>query len=296
MGRALMLALAILAVASTARAHPRRHRGGRRRHTWMVGPPERTEEVRARAERLELGGHVAVNALLTGTARADWTAEAGGDTPPTDLAWPLEGGQLARGFASGWHGNHRALDLMAPQGTPIHAAERGIVAYSAWGIRGYGGLVMLVHPGGWVTLYGHASALLVGAGQIVQRGERIALVGHSGNACGDHLHFELRRDGGRVDPAPLLVGLPPGVTVPPGPVVAEDQYIWKVRRGQTLPFIAHRAGVPVGRLRELNQLAPDAAVAIGQRLVVPDPPRPARATGRRGRHGPISAGPRRRRR
>ena len=231
-----------------------------------------TDADRARSERLELGGHVAANVLLAGPPRAEWIAEAGGSTPPTDFAWPLDGGKLARGFGTGWRGRHRALDLMAERGTTIRAAARGLVAYSAWGVRGYGGLVMLVHPGGWVTLYAHASELLVRPGHVVRRGEPIARVGHTGNANGDHVHFELRRGGEKTDPAPLLVNLPAGVTVPRGPPLTDATFLWRVRRGQTLRFIARRAGVTVESIRALNDIPPDGRLERGRRIIVPRRP------------------------
>lgn len=246
-------------------------RADRRRGKRAVVPPDpATLEARARAERLELGGHVAANVLLFGVPRPEWVEAAGGGAAPTDLLWPLEGGQVARGFGTGWRGRHRALDLMAERGTTIRAAASGIVGYSAWGVRGYGGLVLLVHPGGWVTLYAHCSELLVRPGRLVQRGQTIAKVGRTGNANGDHLHFELRRNGERVDPAPLFVEVPAGVTVPRGPAHLNDRtFLWRVRRGQTLRFIARRAGVTPESIRALNDLPSDGSLERGRRIVVP---------------------------
>lgn len=249
------------------------HADGRRARRDASPPSPATLEARARAERLELGGHVAANVLLAGPPRPEWISAAGEGEAPGELLWPLEGGAVSRGFGTGWRGRHRALDLMAARGTPIRAAARGLVAYSAWGIRGYGGLVLLVHAGGWVTLYAHASALLVRAGCIVERGETIARVGRSGNANGDHLHFELRRNGERIDPAPLFVEVPAGVVVPRGPAELNDAtFLWRVRRGQTLRFIARRAGVTVESIRALNDLPPDGTLARGRRIVVPRRP------------------------
>lgn len=256
-------------LASVAIAHADR----RSRRRAATPPDPATLEARARAERLELGGHVAANVLLFGQPRAEWIAAAGEGAAPTDYLWPLEGGAVSRGFGTGWRGRHRAIDIMAVHGTPIRAAAAGIVAYSAWGIRGYGGLVMLVHPGGSVTLYAHASELLVRAGRMVERGQVIAKVGRTGNANGDHLHFELRKNGHRVDPAPLFVEVPEGVTVPRGPArLDETNFLWRVRRNQTLRFIARRCAVTEDEIRALNELPEDGTLAPGRRIIVPGRP------------------------
>jgi murein DD-endopeptidase MepM/ murein hydrolase activator NlpD len=103
---------------------------------------------------------------------------------------------------------HAGLDLRARGGTPVYAAADGVVSTS--GTSGaYGSVVIVDHAGGLQTLYAHHQRNLVKAGDPVRRGQPIALVGHSGNATGDHLHFEVRWNGGTVDPRavlPLLSG------------------------------------------------------------------------------------------
>lgn len=98
---------------------------------------------------------------------------------------------------------HRGLDLRADEGTPVHAVADGRVLRS--GRSGeYGNLILVDHGAGLESLYGHHSRNLVAEGERVRRGEVIALVGHTGNATGDHLHFELRWRGGTVDPWQVL--------------------------------------------------------------------------------------------
>ncbi|HKY59447.1 MAG TPA: M23 family metallopeptidase [Gemmatimonadota bacterium] len=98
---------------------------------------------------------------------------------------------------------HRGLDLRAEEGTPVYAVADGRVERS--GRSGaYGNLVLIDHGEGLESLYGHHSRNLVVEGQQVRRGEVIALVGHTGNATGDHLHFELRWRGGTVNPWRVL--------------------------------------------------------------------------------------------
>jgi murein DD-endopeptidase MepM/ murein hydrolase activator NlpD len=98
---------------------------------------------------------------------------------------------------------HTGLDLRASGGTPVYAAAAGTVSLS--GASGaYGNVVLLDHGGGLQTLYAHHERNLVGVGDQVRRGQPIALVGHTGNATGDHLHFEVRWNGGTVDPRTVL--------------------------------------------------------------------------------------------
>jgi murein DD-endopeptidase MepM/ murein hydrolase activator NlpD len=97
-------------------------------------------------------------------------------------------------------GHHDGYDLAAPLGTPIHASRDGRATFV--GVRGgYGNLVILTHPGGWTTLYGHASRFAVRLGQAVRAGQVIAFVGATGHATGPHLHYELRYHDKPVDPA-----------------------------------------------------------------------------------------------
>jgi murein DD-endopeptidase MepM/ murein hydrolase activator NlpD len=100
---------------------------------------------------------------------------------------------------------HAGLDIAAPAGAEIKAALGGIVTFSGTA-TGYGKMVEIDHGGGMVTRYAHNAANFVTAGQEIRRGDVIAIVGRTGRATGAHLHFEVRRDGKPVDPAPLLSG------------------------------------------------------------------------------------------
>lgn len=101
---------------------------------------------------------------------------------------------------------HAGLDLQADEGTPVYAAAPGRVVRSGR-MRGYGNVVIVDHGADLQSLYAHHRRNLVGAGERVRRGQVIALVGHTGNAVGDHLHFEIRWRGSTVDPFAVLPSL-----------------------------------------------------------------------------------------
>jgi murein DD-endopeptidase MepM/ murein hydrolase activator NlpD len=108
------------------------------------------------------------------------------------------------GPRSGRH--HDGVDVAAPAGTPFHAAADGIVVFSG-SRRGYGHTIVLDHGRGVTTLYAHASALYVGVGERIARGQQIGAVGATGNARGTHVHFEIAWRGVPIDPLPLLPAL-----------------------------------------------------------------------------------------
>jgi len=116
----------------------------------------------------------------------------GGSGPALDgyFAWPLAGGIVTQDL-HGWN----AVDIGAPKGTPIYAAAAGTVIVAkyngAWN-GGYGNYVVIEHDNGTETLYAHMSAVLVSSGDTVGQGDHIGKVGMTGEATGNHLHFEVR--------------------------------------------------------------------------------------------------------
>ena len=105
---------------------------------------------------------------------------------------------------------HDGVDIAAPTGTPVKTAAAGTVIFSG-NVAGYGNMVEVDHGDGVVTRYGHNSVNLVAAGDEVQAGQSIALVGSTGRSTGSHLHFEVRKGGKPVDPAILFGDLAKGV-------------------------------------------------------------------------------------
>lgn len=102
---------------------------------------------------------------------------------------------------------HAGIDILARVGTPVYASKSGI-AFRGNVPTGYGRYVMIYHPDGLQTMYGHLTNWTVNTGQKVRRGELVGFVGKTGNAANKniqpHLHFEIRKDGEPMDPQPLM--------------------------------------------------------------------------------------------
>jgi murein DD-endopeptidase MepM/ murein hydrolase activator NlpD len=120
----------------------------------------------------------------------------------SELSWPVDA-PLSSPFGVRDGRPHLGIDLAVPEGTPVHAACDGVVAYAGAKLRGYGNLVILAH-GLLATVYAHNSALLVREGEKVLRGSLIARSGATGHVTAPHLHFEVRRDGKATDPLEYL--------------------------------------------------------------------------------------------
>lgn len=190
--------------------------------------PSMDAEAEAHADALGLlrRTHVA-RIAITRRPEDAWIAAA---APPPDgeLSWPVAGGRMWR-----HHGRvrdivrtkrgrirrgrrthrHEGVDIGAPAGTPILAANGGLVVYSDNGMSGYGNVVVIVHGDASLTLYAHCVATFVVPGQRVERGQVIAAVGDTGLAHGTHLHFEYRVDGISRDPEPLFAPRPDAASV-----------------------------------------------------------------------------------
>jgi len=125
------------------------------------------------------------------------------DKPVRTAAFTSGFGVRSDPFGAG-AARHMGIDLAGPLGTPIYATADGVVTAAAWNSGGYGNLIKLDHGRGIETRYGHLSAILVGPGQRVTRGQLIGRMGSTGRSTGSHLHYEVRIDGRAVNPIPFM--------------------------------------------------------------------------------------------
>lgn len=131
-------------------------------------------------------------------------AEATGALPT--FRWPVRG-KVITAYGAKTNGKaNDGINLAVPEGTPVKAAEDGVVAYSGNELKGYGNLVLVRHSNGYVTAYAHASELLVKRGDTIKRGQIIAKSGQSGEVGSPQLHFEIRKGSSPVDPLQFLNG------------------------------------------------------------------------------------------
>jgi murein DD-endopeptidase MepM/ murein hydrolase activator NlpD len=130
---------------------------------------------------------------VIGPLPADWPYGSG------DFTWPVYGW-----LSQSYRYDHRAIDIAAPQGTPVTAADRGVVLRAGWNSQGYGQFVIIDHKIDYVTLYAHLDRVLVEEGEVVGQGQVIGTVGSTGNSTGPHLHLEIRDFGRLANPLELL--------------------------------------------------------------------------------------------
>ncbi len=130
------------------------------------------------------------------------TAEAVGGLP--SFRWPVKGRVIAAFGAKTNGAQNDGINLAVPEGTPIKAADDGVVAYAGNELKGYGNLVLVRHTNGYVSAYANASELLVKRGDTVKRGQVIAHAGQTGNVSSPQLHFEIRKGSTPVDPMQFL--------------------------------------------------------------------------------------------
>jgi len=128
---------------------------------------------------------------------------ASNDSANPEFRWPARG-RVIQGFKAG--GND-GINISVPEGTAVKAAEGGVVAYAGSELKGYGNLVLIRHPNGFVSAYANNGDIEVKRGETVKRGQVIAKSGQSGNVSSPQLHFELRKGSTPVDPSQYLAGL-----------------------------------------------------------------------------------------
>jgi murein DD-endopeptidase MepM/ murein hydrolase activator NlpD len=143
-------------------------------------------------------------AETTGSKDAVKSADAAGSLPK--FRWPANGRVIA-GYGPTTNGQQNdGINIALPENTPVKAAEDGVVAYAGNELKGYGNLILVRHPNGYVTAYAHAKELVVKRGDQVKRGQVIARSGQTGNVNAPQLHFEIRKGASPLDPMRFLNG------------------------------------------------------------------------------------------
>lgn len=159
-----------------------------------------------KASLTQTGGAIAAKPIEAPAQPAPRAQDKAGDDKSADASspefrWPAHG-RIIHGFT----GND-GIDIALPEGTPVKAAEAGVVAYAGNELKGYGNLVLIRHPNGFVTAYANNGEIDVKRGEMVKRGQVIAKSGQTGNVTSPQLHFEVRKGAKPVDPVHYLANL-----------------------------------------------------------------------------------------
>jgi murein DD-endopeptidase MepM/ murein hydrolase activator NlpD len=173
----------------------------------LVRDRHRTVLSRVSASRAELEDHIAgleqESARIAAQLRGSSPLVAGPIRPGSGrFIWPVNG-TFTSPYGMRWGRLHAGIDIAAPTGTPLRAADSGTVVLAGW-TGGYGNYTCIGHGGGISTCYGHQSRIGVSQGQSVSQGQVIGALGNTGNSTGPHLHFEVRINGSPVDPMGYL--------------------------------------------------------------------------------------------
>lgn len=170
----------------------------------IAPPASRAPKNVSRTVRPEPQGAVPKVSQSASRSVIDATRQAPALPPGSRFIWPVEG-RVITGFGARQGGlRNDGINISAPRGTPIRAADTGVVAYVGNELRGFGNLVLIKHKDGWISAYAHTERLNVRKGDKVRRGQKIASVGASGGVSRPQLHFELRRHKRAVDPRKYL--------------------------------------------------------------------------------------------
>lgn len=181
----------------------------------IIAKKQQEEEARRQAASAEVakknstaGNNQSSSNANTGSSSAG--AIDSSQVSSKGMTWPAPGyNRISSPFGNRIHPifgtkkMHTGVDIAAPMGASIVAATDGVVQHSG-GLGGYGNAVIIDHGGGIATLYAHNSQLLVSVGQSVKRGQVIAKAGSTGYSTGPHLHFEVRKNGTYINPAPWI--------------------------------------------------------------------------------------------
>jgi murein DD-endopeptidase MepM/ murein hydrolase activator NlpD len=191
-----------------------------------------------------------------------------------NFTMPTDSKQVTSVYGQRWGRLHAGLDIKVYIGDTIRAAFDGKVRIVKYDARGYGKFVVIRHPNGLETYYGHLSKQLVKENQHVKSGEPIGLGGNTGRSTGSHLHFETRLCGISINPAEMFDFKNQDVTddyyvftkkTHPQKTTT-GMYVHKVRKGESLSSIARKHGTTVAALCQLNHVSRNTRLVSGQIL------------------------------
>ena len=189
-----------LAKAEKADKHEKAEKSAKADKHAKAEKSEKAETEVAKTETTKLPRKAEIDKAPTGNLAAVASSSA---SEPGQFRWPARG-RIIQGFKAG--GND-GINIALPEGTSVRAAEDGKVAYAGSALKGYGNLVLIRHPNGFVTAYANNGELDVKSGDVVKRGQVIAKSGQTGDVSTPQLHFELRKGQTPVDPTNYLAGL-----------------------------------------------------------------------------------------
>jgi murein DD-endopeptidase MepM/ murein hydrolase activator NlpD len=191
-----------------------------------------------------------------------------------NFTMPTDSKQVTSVYGQRWGRLHAGLDIKVYIGDTIRAAFDGKVRIVKYDARGYGKFVVIRHPNGLETYYGHLSKQLVKENQHVKSGEPIGLGGNTGRSTGSHLHFETRLCGISINPAEMFDFKNQDVTddyyvftkKTHHQKTTTGMYVHKVRKGESLSSIARKHGTTVAALCQLNHVGRNTRLVSGQIL------------------------------
>lgn len=177
------------------------------------GPLYETSALERHPNFDEVSVDAATNAIKVNTVNPNGSATVQKMISKRPLFdWPVWEARMTRGFLPKVRKKrkrpHKGIDLAAPRGSAVMASHDGVILYTGSGFKGYGKMVMIESNSekgtGFATLYGHLDKIVVYEGKKVKQGEVIGALGNTGRSSGPHLHFEIRKLNGPIDPLPYL--------------------------------------------------------------------------------------------
>jgi murein DD-endopeptidase MepM/ murein hydrolase activator NlpD len=181
---------------------------GAARHVALASPaPQLSQPPRtAAAVQQPVATTPAQNARIATPEQAPTESVTKTADATPSFRWPVHG-RVISAFGAKTNGQQNdGINVAVPEGTPVKAADDGVVAYAGNELKGYGNLVLIRHANGYVSAYANASELMVKRGDTIKRGQVIAHAGQTGNVTSPQLHFEIRKGSTPVDPAQYLNG------------------------------------------------------------------------------------------